>query len=381
MINKLRKKFLLITFISLFLVVAVIVGYINLFNSTNTMNKHHTLIERLIENDGFVENNGNSFEQIVSRYIVIIDISNNDITILQGTIEIDVVDDVIESIISNEKTYGKYLTYAYGIKDTDDGHLIVLSNFERDSQLITTYFYNSIIISLLGILCVYIILYFSSSLILKPFIRNEENQKEFITNASHELKTPITIIKANLDVLKIDDIDNEWTKSIEEQTNRLELLTSNLINLSKVEENDILIKTEFSLSDAIIEEASTYKSILKDKSINLDIKLIDNITFNGSEKHIRDVIKLILDNIVKYTTSNANIYVENNILYFTNSTELSNGNYDFIFNRFSRISSSRNQDINGYGIGLSIVKKILNNHNLDINAYVLNNTFYLKIKL
>lgn len=381
MIKKLRMKFLIITFVSLFLVVGVIVSYINIYNHTNTMNKHYSIIQHILDNDGDGSNENNSFENIISRYTVVIDIKNGVASIRQGDLSDTTLDEIIDFIMSSNDHSGSYENYAYGVNHTGANSLIVLSNFERDSQLITTFLQNSVIISVSGVLCVYVMLFFSSSYVLKPFIKNEENQKEFITNASHELKTPITIIKANLDVLKIDNIENEWTISIEEQINRLELLTSNLIDLSKVQESDSFIKTDFSITDAIKEEAASYDLVLKEKNIDCSIELIENITFNGNEKQIRDIIKLLFDNIVKYSTGKMVIYNIDKELYFTNSTDLTDGDYNHIFNRFTRISISRNQEIKGYGIGLSIVKKILDNHNCNATAYVSNKIFTIKIKL
>lgn len=375
MIKNLRKKFLFVTYAAILLVVGIIVGYINLFNYTNTMNKHDTLIEHILNNDGIQNEEG-----VLSRYTIVIDIIDDEIFVRSGNLSEEDSYDIVNHILSLNENKGTYNNYKFGIKESNNT-VIVLSNFERDTDLISSYLWNSICISLGGIAIVYIILYFCSSIILKPFILNEENQKEFITNASHELKTPITIIKANLDVLKIDNIENEWTQSIEEQINRLELLTGNLINLSKVAEANLIIKTDFSITDSIKEELISYEVILKEKSINTKIELNENISFNGNEKQIRDAIKLILDNIVKYSCGNLNIYNKDKEIYFTNSTDLQDGNYDYIFNRFTRISISRNQDINGYGIGLSIVKKILDNHNVSITSYVLNNVFILKIKL
>ncbi len=371
MLKKLKIKFLLITYISIFIVVSLIIGIINMYNYSSTIEKHEKVINHFL-NDEL----DNSSIPIVLKYVVRIDINTS--TILQGYLSEGYdVKQIVNDIVNKNQLRGKYYNFMYGIDD----NILILSNMERENQVSTDFMINSITISLIGILGVYLIIYLLSSYILKPFIKNEENQKEFITNVSHELKTPITIIKANIDVLKIDNIQNEWTSSIENQVDRLELLTYNLIELCKLEElNDSIIKTEFSLTDAIYEVYSEYEQMFSDKKISFNIESTNNITYNGNEKQIRDVIKLILDNMLKYTFNNeASITLDNKEILFTNSTELSPGNYDHIFNRFVRIDEARN--LSGYGIGLSIVKKILENHNCDITANVINKQFILKIKL
>lgn len=373
MLKKLRRKFLFITYLSIFIVVLIIISVINFYNYTSTMQKHENVISLFLD-----QNNTDETPPIFIRYVVVIDISNK--TIIQGDLnEVYDLDTLLFNILKQEKSRGKYQEFAYGIVD----ERLVLSNTERESQVIQDFFINSLIISSIGILCVYIIIYLFSSYILKPFIKNDENQKQFITNVSHELKTPITIIKANLDVLLIENISNEWTNSIDDQVNRLELLTSNLIELSKVEEiNSNVIKTEFSLTDAFFEIYNDYKNHFTDKGIISELTCNSNVTFNGNEKQIRDCFKLLFDNILKYTVNNkANIYIDNKEIIFSNSTDLENGNYNQIFNRFTRLDDSRNQSINGYGIGLSIVKKIFDNHQCSLSANVVNNVFIIKIKL
>ncbi|MFI3329614.1 MAG: HAMP domain-containing sensor histidine kinase [bacterium] len=373
MLKKLKRKFLFITYLSILFVVLIIVGIINISNYSSTLEKHDNVISHVLDNRLEDENS-----TIVLKYILIVDIPS--CTITQGFLnESYVLEDLITSIVSQNKDRGRYQDFMYAI----DSNKLILSNIEREIQVTEDFFINSIIISLLGILGVYIIIYLCSSYILKPFIKNEENQKEFITNVSHELKTPITIIKANLDVLKIEEIENDWTLSIQSQVERLELLTSNLIELSKIEElNTNIIKTEFSLTDAIYEVYNDYKNAFDEKKIELLITSSINVTFNGNEKQIRDTIKLLLDNILKYcSNNNAFISLDNKELTFSNQTNLEPGNYDHIFNRFVRIDESRNQNISGYGIGLSIVKKILDNHQCSVTAYVNNKIFTIKIKL
>lgn len=211
---------------------------------------------------------------------------------------------------------------------------------------------------------------FVSSRIVKPFSENYEKQKRFITDAGHELKTPLTIIDADTEVLEMDFGENEWITDIQTQTKRMADLTNNLILLSRMEEErkkELMI--EFPLSDVVEETVGTFQSLIKtqNKTLNSDIKPF--IVMRGDEKAIRQLVTILLDNAVKYSDEEGRIEVslekQKNRIRFSvfNTTEIiSREHLEHLFDRFYRTDSSRNSQTGGYGLGLSIAAATVNAH-------------------
>lgn len=384
MVNKIKIRFILITYLALFIVVGGLIGYINYSNYQQTIERHQTAIDYILNTDTVDEYSASDI--ILGRNIIVVAVKDSSyIIIQQGELamntEID-IDGLVNYVMNQDKTGDTYSNYLFGVQVYDEITTIAFSCLDREFESTNDFFTNSILISIFGLLCTYILIYFLSFLVVKPFVRNEELQKQFITDASHELKTPITVIKANLDVLKLEEIDNEWTKSIKYQCDRLDSLTRNLVELSRVEE---IVKkdkyTDFSLSDAILEECNNLKTMLLDKKIQISDSILPMISYTGDEVQIRNIIKILIENASKYTTGDIiNVELNTKYLIVSNETNLENGSYEEVFKRFVRLDQSRNHKIEGYGIGLSIVKKIMDNHDGEVTANVINGLFIVQIK-
>ena len=205
----------------------------------------------------------------------------------------------------------------------------------------------------------------------------KEKQKQFITNASHELKTPLAVITADIDVLEMSvGEENEWLQSIKSQTNRLNTLIKSLLNLANVEEGKNKLEiTEFSITDIVSEEIKDFKSLLQDKKIEFDNT--KNILINADINMIKQVIVILIDNAIKYTPDNGTIKIDvekqgkKTKLEVCNTCEnIKNINVNRVFDRFYRDDKSRNKKKEGYGIGLSIAKSIVDVHRGKISAYI-----------
>lgn len=201
-------------------------------------------------------------------------------------------------------------------------------------------------------------------------------QKRFITDAGHELKTPLTIISSNTDVLEMTQGENEWTASIKSQVKRLAKLTNDLVSLSRLdEENSKLIMTDFSLSDAVTEALEPYKKLAEQNGKRLDAFVQLNISYTGNEDSIRKLVGILADNAIKYSSVGGAITVSlkqsgrGAALQFSNPVDsIEKGNHDIMFERFYRSDESRSSETGGYGIGLSIAKAIVLSHRGKIGA-------------
>ena len=198
---------------------------------------------------------------------------------------------------------------------------------------------------------------------IAPYVRNMELQKQFITDAGHELKTPLTSISTSADVLKMENGDNEWVDNIQKQTVRMSKLVKNLVTLSRLDEGVPLPDmTEFSLSDAAWEAAEPFTMRAKAQGKSFSQSISPGLAMKGDMAAVQQLISILLDNAFKYSDENGEIRLslypqhKNNIIEVYNTCPPDSlGDIDRFFDRFYRADSSRKYD-GGTGIGLAIAK-------------------------
>ena len=305
----------------------------------------------------------------------------------------------------------KYLTV-----DEDGSTMYIFLSCQRELSTIKTYILASVGISVFGLVVVFVMIYFFSGKILKPVSESYEKQKRFITDASHEIKTPLTIIDANTEVIEMMEGENEWTSSTRKQIARLTSLTEKLVFLSRMDEEATKLEMfEFSLSDAILDTAEPFKAVAQTKGKKLTIDVTDGILYTGDEKTIRQLVSILLDNAIKYSgcssvsCENGNInkknlnktnlneatQTQNNCVTTTgdmaaeieltmrpsgknriitvwntvdDTANIKKGRQDMLFERFYRTDVSRNSKTGGFGIGLSAAYAIVKAHKGKITA-------------
>ncbi len=266
--------------------------------------------------------------------------------------------------------------YRYAKVAQSDGTLIA---FTDCNKALDTFYKNmriSGVVSLAGVAAVFVLVVLFSRLVFRPIAESYEKQKQFITDASHEIKTPLTIIDANVEVIEMMCGENKWTKSTKNQVKRLAALAGQLITLSKMDEGDGMAdKMKFSMTDAVIDTTSSFESVAETKGRKLVCDIEENLYFVGEEKRIREMFGIFLDNAVKYSTEGSEIYVSlerkgRKIIYqISNETDqIAKGNQDMLFERFYRSDASRNSATGGSGIGLSVAKAVAEAHHGKLTA-------------
>ncbi len=287
------------------------------------------------------------------------------------------------SLYSKGRTKGfidqyKYLSISTTNTNGDDMVLYVFINCSKELMTIKTYAIASVGISLIGLLVVFILVCYFSKIVTRPMAESYEKQKRFITDASHEIKTPLTIIDANTEVLEMMEGENEWTESIRKQIARLTSLTEKLVFLSRMDEDSTRLEMlDFNISDAILDTAMPFETVAASKGKSLEISVTPDISYTGNETNIRQMVSLLLDNAIKYSSENGAIRLDfsvaangkTKILSVWNTVdEIETGKLDYLFERFYRIDKSRNSKTGGFGIGLSVVQAIVQAHNGKVSA-------------
>ena len=222
----------------------------------------------------------------------------------------------------------------------------------------------------------FVILFFSKRL-LRPITESYEKQRQFITNAGHEIKTPLAIINADVDVLTMEYGENEWLEGIQAQVKRLTGLTNDLVYLSRMEETEEKLQMiEFPFSDVVSETAQAFQGIVQATGKQFQCRVEPMLSLNGNEKSIRQLVNILLDNAMKYSSEGGKValsaerqgrYIQLSV-WNTTIVPVEKQNLSHIFERFYRLDSSRSTQTGGYGIGLSVAKAIASAHNGKISA-------------
>lgn len=228
----------------------------------------------------------------------------------------------------------------------------------------------------IGFITVLILVITFSKIVLRPVAQSYEKQRQFITDAGHELKTPLTIIDANTEVIEMENGESQWTKSIRNQVERLTSMVGQFITLSKMEEkNENFHKTDISLNIILNESLEPFDAVFLSKNIKINTFSEKDIHISGDEKLLIQLFEILIDNAAKYASENSTFNISmkrksrKNMLTFENESDtISEGNLDILFDRFYRTDASRNSATGGSGIGLSVAKSIVTLHGGTIHA-------------
>ena len=388
MIRQLRRKFILISMCAVVSVLLILLIGINVANVIRVDRGTDDLLALLTENEGsFPLQMGHRpkpfspetpFE---TRYFSVQLNTTGQIEHINlrhiAAVSQETAETYTEHALSRKRGSGYIDVYKYAVTPNENGTLVLFLDRERELSTLRSFMLTSLYIFLIGIAAIFVLILLLSRLLLRPVIEGYDRQKQFITDASHELKTPLTIIDANAEVLALEHGDNDWLQSIRHQTERLASLTNSLTALCRMEETDSARHlVDFSLSDAVHETLKLFETPARTQNKPLHIIVEDGITLHGDERAIRQLVSLLADNAVKYATENTPIYFSLSrqnkrcVLMCRNTADgITPGNYDRLFERFYRGDPARSSNISGSGIGLSIAKAIVESMNGRITAY------------
>ena len=289
-------------------------------------------------------------------------------------------DDIAEYIsvaLKHGEGYGYYSDYKYRvILQENQEYMVVFLDCYQEIHAIRVLALCSFAAMVICIGLVYILVVIFSKRAIDPVVRSQKQQKQFITDASHELKTPITVIATSLKVLEMEVGKQKWIDKARSQTEKLRELVNSLVTLSRMDEEDSPLKFEhFSISDALLETVDSFTDYAESNGHALKVNITPDLDFYGDEYAIRQLASILLDNAVKYAAAGSDItfsLVKNkkHILLKTSNVcqDLDEDALRHLFDRFYRPDQSRNHETGGFGIGLSIARSIAEGHKGAIHA-------------
>ena len=298
-----------------------------------------------------------------------------------AAVDTDSAVEYAEQALASGKERGFVDNYRFVVTEASDGDtLVIFLDCGRNLDTFRTFLIASVAMAAVGCLGVLLLVVLFSGRIVRPVAESYEKQKRFITDAGHEIKTPLAIIDADADVLELDleDENNEWLQDIRRQTKRLTELTNDLVYLSRMEEqqHDTAAMVDFPLSDVVSETAQGFQSRALQKEQVFTQTIQPMLTLHGDEKAIRQLTSILLDNAVKYTPEGGKIDLKleqqgRNIVltvYNDAASPVPKESMDKLFDRFYRTDPSRSSATGGHGIGLSIARAVVQAHKGKITA-------------
>lgn len=276
-------------------------------------------------------------------------------------------------MLEDGSSRGRIDSFAYRVtqKEGSDGErLVIFLDCGRDIAKFNSYLISSLVIGGMGLLLVLLLVVISSRYVLKPVVESYEKQRRFITDAGHEIKTPLAIIDTANEVIKIEHGESEWTKSVHDQVGRLSSLTERLVLLSRMDEGaDRLIMGEMDLSETVRTVCEPFYALAEARGKSLEVHCPKHLVYRGDAEAISRALELLLDNATRYAREGGRIEVVAVARGRRVSIEVSNpvdkvpaGDLDRLFERFYRPDTSRSTETGGSGIGLSIVRAVAEAH-------------------
>lgn len=431
MIKKLRKKVILLTMTSVFALLAVVVAGMNLINYGNVVATADEVLQFLMGDGGkTAEDRGdngfgrqqeggkgqgkatdsdvplfdkpwrmprriNDETAYESRFFFVV-LDDDGGLILVDTGRVAAVDSekaaaAAQEVFAAGRTAGFYGVYRYAAETEENGnHRLTFLDCRRSLDNFKYFLLASVGMALLGFAAVFVIVYFLSGRMIRPIAESYEKQKRFITDAGHEIKTPLTVINANAELLECDFGHNESIDDIKDQTKRLAALTEKLVYLSKMEESGNKLPMEdFSLSELLNDMTPAFAHLAQANGKRFAAQIPPDVTVRGNAESIERLISLLLDNAVKYASPEGEIAVSLHKqgrhvqLAVSNPTgeTMTKEDLSRVFDRFYRTDRSRNSETGGHGIGLSVAKAVTEQHDGKIKADLSDGIFTVTVTL
>ena len=410
MFRRLRIQFIVVATVAVVVMLITIIGILNASKYATSENRINKILDLISDNDGVLPDE-DIVEKILGRKtnsdIIIqyryfsaqVDSSNKVITMntehIANLSDTDVVF-YVKKILSGGKIYGSFTTtdgqklaYKFNVNEADNSKLIVALDITRYSEDRADLIETSVFIFFSNLVFFIIIFVIFSGKVMMPFMENYRNQRAFITNAGHELKTPIAIISANNELCEMLYGENEWTQSTKDQIQRLTELINRLVVLARFEEQSNVVAVNINFSNIVEKSSKSFKSLAIKGGKNFESDIQKDIFISGDEGALYELINILIDNANKYCDEGGIIGVrlsqhgitfkKAKLVIYNTYKEGKNIDYSKFFERFYREDKSHNSSVSGYGVGLSIARNIINRHKGKIHVTYKNDFIYFNV--
>ena len=399
MIQKLQRKLIAIATVCMLGVMLLLVGVINGVNYYNMNHSTSELLQLLAQNEGnmplYRQGNKERDESLGSltrqldamtpetkfktRYFYVTMSSDGDIAEINtdhiAAVTQDEAENLTWTVQKLDKISGFVGIYKYLRTPVDDGEMYIFLDCQSEINNVKRVLIITVATTLGSVTLMFLLVLFFTRIAIQPAVKSMEKQKQFITDAGHELKTPLSIIRSNAELMQMEDGQSEWLDSICNQVDRMQQMVSHLITLSRLNEEDCALPSaRFSLSDAVYDTASAFSGLAHQQQKQFTTEIAPDIIYKGDEGTIRKLLSALIDNAVKYCDEGGSISIRltrgpHPVLTVENTyAQVQQLELDRLFDRFYRADASRARKTGGYGLGLAMARSIAQRHHARLTA-------------
>ena len=395
MIKKLKQRIFLLIMVSLSVIILGIIVLFSVLNYNNTINTTNFMMDRFIGEEPKRNPDIRTEDYKVKPNIDIDGVYNfliENFTIVQSedTQNDKILNEYALKIAKKNTEKGIIGKYVYKVRRINPNTIkITLIENEDAISHIKIIFILAIIISIASLIIIYELAKRLSKMIVKPVEKTFEKQKQFISDASHELKTPLAVIEANADVLENEIGTNKWINYIQNEADSMNNLINELLLLAKIENIDNVKEyKQLNLSKEVEIILSMFESMAYEKQVNITSNIDQNIMMNGNKEDIEHIVSTLTDNAIKHTKAKKEVQIilkkeKNDIIFEVKNMgeKIPEEEREKIFERFYRIDKSRNREEKRYGLGLAIAKSTIEKYKGKIEVFYKDNFTVFKVTI